>query len=345
MKTLTHHEIQQFDRFSSLIIQVLELPRDELLLCYLDRQASIPRFFLWSQEKPQWTIENQQNESNFTTILPSHARIEATFFGFDNKGDLLLFFNQCNKEKNWDLFLLESSNYAKSWSTLRQISPEFQSWRVISPPFILQYGTLLGHLLLPVEDEMTQRKLLLISENNGSTWAPSFYLDIEDEQGEKEEQYDTLSQPSLNTVQNPIEILRIIDLPSGEIVLYHTRRNMGGLWQQISRDGGYTWQSPEQLKISPPILSNLMDVITDSTEPNQPKAYLMGTFQNKMIRQLGVWSREYQEEEFRLIWNSSELGVSLVDWCQLLMDYQGNFHIFYQTGSTLHHFWDSLQKM
>ncbi len=220
---------------------LLQHPHGGLLLSYLPNSGTNILILKKDiSEDAKWVSEMDQNNSDFQQEVNQYGKIEAFTQCFDNKGDLTQFFNVKNAEGDYQLYLTSSFSYGKKWNPCRNITENFQSWKIASSPIILNTGMHAGQIVLAVEHTSLQRALAIFSKDNGKSWNFSLFIephDLVDNFHEKMEVTGTFAP-------------NILESPTAKLYVYCKLIKTPSIAQSASSDLGATWSIPSPITIT-----------------------------------------------------------------------------------------------
>jgi len=312
----------------------IEFPHGEWFLSYISENKI--RFMEKKTEKSEWTHEIPQNSTDFDRTLSKYSKIFNISLFFDNKGDLILLYNNQNSENILDLFLLSSLNYGKSWEKEpKLISHDFSSWKLHSNPIILSNGIKIGNILIPVENTLVKRSLVIISDDNGKNWHISLYIEPNEEFEDGKEILSSYSPVIIEEKEN--DNLRLLCWIS----------NQKSIVNYISSDFGATWYESD--KFSTLNIDRKGDFDATRLKNND------GTFSDKIIilgsqninnkYQITAWVLEDNSSKFNNYWKNDDFYPSPPEFCQIYQDSKGLNHFLYKfEDDIVHHYWQIEKK-
>nr|WP_147664537.1 sialidase family protein [Candidatus Prometheoarchaeum syntrophicum]QEE17649.1 hypothetical protein DSAG12_03486 [Candidatus Prometheoarchaeum syntrophicum] len=311
-------------------IKFIEFPHGEWFLSYITENKTQIRFMQKISDKTPWTDEISQNSSEFERTLTKFSQISKISLFFDNKGDLILLFNSLNSENLLDLFLLSSYNYGKSWEKEPQlISHEYTSWKLHSNPIILSKGIKMGNILIPIENELVKRSLVLISEDNRKNWHLSLYVEPDEE---FEDGKDILGSTSPVIIEEKNDNLRLLCWIS----------NQKSIVSYVSSDFGATWYESDQFSQLNIEKNGDFDAIRlkNNDGSYSEKIFIIGAQQKKGKYQIVVWALEDNSPDIQVFWKNDVYYPSSPKFCQIYQDSCGRNHFLYKfEDEIVHHYW------
>lgn len=326
--TLQHGEINTF--------HFLEHPHGGFLLSYLPKNS--PNIFMMQQEqnKSEWKFQIPQNESNFQQLAESWSKIEGFSSCFDNKGDLLRFFNTKTHEGQVKLFSTSSHSYGKQWNSPKELTDELQSWKIDSSPIKIKAGLNVGQILLSVENPQLKRAMTIFTKDNGNTWNFSLFVepqDFEEETNDVQEN-GSFSPVTLELKENNLKMYcRILDKP--------------GVLESMSYDMGSTW--------SVPISTNLEEISKEGAfsaycvsdlDRNIKQILMLGTLEDENQLTPTLWHSKDEGKTFEIIWKSPISESVPLKHCLIFLDKEKYIHwLFNSTRNIIRHYWTHVSNI
>ncbi|WP_371805648.1 exo-alpha-sialidase [Candidatus Lokiarchaeum ossiferum] len=326
--TLFHSEITTFN--------FLEHPHGGFLISYLPENSSNIVMMQQDQRYSEWSHEIPQNKSNFQQLTEKWNRIEGFSSCFDNKGDLLRFFNVKTNEGQVKLYSTASYSYGKHWDSLKEMTDEFQSWKIVTQPLKIKTGINIGQIVLSIEDPRVKRAMTVFTKDNGRSWNFSLFV----EPPEIEEEPENFHK---NGTLSPVTI----ELKNNQLKMYCRTLDPSRLTESMSFDMGSTWTTP--VSTSVPDFSK-KDAFTAYCVPN-----IEGTQKNILI--LGATGREnqltptlwYSKDEgktFEVVWKSHSLESNPIKHSIIYLDKEKIIHwLFVISDNRIYHYWTLLSSI
>ena len=316
-------------------IKFIEFPHGEWFLTYITENKTKIRFMLKKSGKSPWTDEISQNSTEFERTLTKFSQLSNISLLFDNKGDLILLFNSLNSENLLDLFLLSSFNYGKSWDKEPQlISHEYTSWKPHSNPIILSKGIKIGNILIPIENELVKRSLVIISDDNGKNWHLSLYVEPNEE---FEDGKEILGSYSPVIIEEKNDNLRLLCWIS----------NQKSIVSYISSDFGATWYESDRFSQLNIDKNGDFDVIRLKNNDGtiSEKIIIMGAQKINDKYQIIVWISDDNSPDFQIFWKNDVSYPSPPKFCQIYEDSKRLIHFLFKfEDDTVHHYWQVEKK-
>ena len=319
--------------------QFIEFPHGEWFLTYISDKKKKIRFMEKKAEKSTWTDEIPQNSPDFTTSINKYLQISGISLFFDNKGDFILLFSNINSENLHDLFLISSHNYGKNWDEKpRLISHDFSSWKLHSNPILLQKGIKTGNILIPVENELVKRSLVIISDDNGKNWHLSLYI-------EPDEDSDNVNGDNLEILRSYSPV--IIEEKNDNLRLLCRVSNQNSIVSYISSDFGATWYESDRFSQLNMDRKGDFDAIRlrNDNETFSDEIIILGSQKLNNKYQIAAWILEDNSSEFKVFWKDGEIYPSPPEFCQIYQDSKGLKHFLYKfEDDIVHHYWQIEKK-
>ncbi len=315
----------------------IEFPHGECFLTYISDNKKKIRFLEKKLEKSAWTDEIPQNSTDFNRLISKYSHISGISLFFDNKGDLILLYNSLNSENLHDLFLISSYNYGKSWEHEPQlISHDYSSWKLHSNPIVLQKGIKAGNILIPVENDLVKRSLVIISDNNGKNWHLSLYIEP-DEGFVNEKEFEILGSYSPVILEEKNDNLRLLCWIS----------NQNSIVSYTSSDFGATWYESD--KFSQLNIDRIGEFdatrLKNNDGTHSDKIIILGSRMINDNYQMIAWILEDKSSEFEIFWKDDYLYSSPPKFCQIYQDSKGLKHFLYKfNDDVVHHYWQISKK-
>ncbi len=310
----------------------IEFPHGEWFLTYITDKNKKIRFMEKKSDKDAWTDEISQNSKDFDQFFNKYSQISAISLFFDNKGDLVLIFNSLNSENLLDLFLLSSYNYGKSWEHKpKLISHDFSSWKLHSNPILLSKGIKAGNILIPVENELVKRSLVIISDDNGKNWHLSLYIEPDEEFEDGKEILGSYSPVILEEKNDNLRLLCWIS-------------NQKSITSYISSDFGSTWYESDRFSLLNIDKKGDFDAtrLKDDDGTFSDKIIILGSQKINNKYQITAWILEDNSSEFNIFWKDDKVYPSPPKYCQIYQDTKGLKHFLYKfKDDIVHHFWQT----
>ncbi|MHA1648496.1 MAG: sialidase family protein [Promethearchaeota archaeon] len=356
------HEEIKLENENLYQFKFVQLPNGDWLLQFISRNANKFQFMKKRHESNGWnldiphnlhyknnhknkTINNNDTESDVKSDAESGEKIKDFTLFYDNKGDLICLFNVSSEDNPYYLYQTISSNYGKNWSTPINISQEFESWRIHSSPILLKNISHLGNFIVPVENPLLNRTLILLSKNNAKSW--HFSLFVEPPEDEKEEK--ALSDNEMiSGTHSPI----IFEGENEKIVMLCRSVDHTKFYRSESNDLGMTWSESEEQFIADFAPKGAIDGLKlNKSKKNDEKAavspsnfVILGSVhdENKSGHYMQLWKSADEGYIFNKIWQSSEKLNEPCPNCQVYQDNQDCVHLLYKTPQgNIHHNWEA----
>ncbi len=317
----------------------IELPHGEWFLTFISDNNEKIRFMEKKTDKTAWTDEIPHNSTDFRGLISKYSHISGISLFFDNKGDLILLYNSLNSENLHDLFYLSSFTYGKSWLQNPQlISHDYSSWKLHSNPIIIQKGIKVGNILIPVENEIVKRSLVIISDDNGKKWHISLYI-------EPDEDIDNVKGNELVILGSYSPV--ILEEKNDNLRLLCWISNQNSIVSYLSSDFGATWY--ESNRFSQLNIDRKGDFDATRLKNND------GTFSDNIIIlgsqkinnkfQITAWILEDNSSEFEIFWKDDDFYPFPPKSCQIYQDSKGLTHFLYMfRNDIVHHYWQIEKK-
>ena len=317
----------------------IEFPHGEWFLTYISENKKEIRFMEKKTDKSAWTDEIPQNSTDFSRKISKYSHISGISLFFDNKGDLILLYNSLNSENLHDLFLISSYNYGKSWEEKPQlISHDYSSWKLHSNPILIQKGIKVGSIIIPVENELVKRSLVIISDDNGKKWHLSLYI-------EPDEDFNNVNGNELEILGSYSPV--ILGEKNDNLRLLCWISNQNSIVSYISSDFGATWYESD--RFSQLDINRKGDFDATRLKNND------GTFSDKLIilgsqfindkYQITAWILEDNSSEFEICWKDDDYYPTPPKSCQIYQDSKGSKHFLYKfKDDIVHHHWQIDKK-
>ncbi len=259
----------------------------------------------------------------------------------DNRGDLIIYASvglqkqilDSEKEEftqgNYVIYSIRSPDYGKTWYNASQISDDFSSLIVGDEPLILSKGTRKGTIILPVWDNLAQRALTLISHDNGKSWDSSLYIEIPEDQKEKDQPLHPCA-----TTKNPT----VVEQKDGKVFVFFSSEGSNNLFGSESNDYGYTWtrvrpfpevKVPASSKIYAVNLRNKKGKVSNNIVLFGKSKCEGGTFSPT------IWKSNNLESTFKLKWEGSSASKINISCCY--QDFSGKMHFLYKENNQIIH--------
>ena len=312
--------------------KLIEFPHGEWFLSYISDNKKKIRFMEKKSEISEWTHEIPQNSTDFDRALNKYSNISNISLFFDNRGDLILLFNNQNSDNIFDLFLLSSHNYGKNWEKEpKLISHDFSSWKLHSNPIILSKGIKFGNILIPVENTLVKRSLVIISDDNGKNWHLSLYIDPDEEFEERKEILGSYSPVILEEKNDNLRLLCWIS-------------NQKSITSYNSSDFGSTWYESD--RFSQLNIDRKGDFDATRLKNNDgsfsDKIIILGSQKINEKFQITAWILEDNSPEFNIFWKNDELYPFTPEYCQIYQDSKGLNNFLYKfKDNVVHHIWQT----
>jgi len=310
----------------------IEFPHGEWFLTFISDNNEKIRFMEKKADKSVWTDEIPHNSTDFTKIFSKNPHISGISLFFDNKGDLNLLYNCLNSENLHELFLLSSNNYGKSWLQKPQlISHEYSSWKLHSNPILIQKGIKVGNILIPVENELVKRSLVIISDDNGKNWHISLYIEPDEEFEEGKEILGSYSPVILEEKNDNLRLLCWIS-------------SQKSITSYISSDFGATWYESDRLSQLNIDRKGDFDAtrLKNNDGTYSDKIIILGSQKINEKFQITAWILKDNLPEFNIIWKNDDLYPFPPEYCQIFQDSKGLNHFLYKfKDDVVHHIWQT----
>ena len=314
----------------------IEFPHGEWFLAYISNKKKKIRFMEKMADKSAWNNEIPQNLTDFSKFISKNSHISGISLFFDNKGDLILLYNILNSENLHDLFSISSYNYGKSWEQKPQlISHDYSSWKLHSNPIIIQKGINIGNILIPVENDLVKRSLVIISDDNGKNWHISLYIEPdEDFDNVNEEELEILGSYSPVIMEEKNDNLRILCWIS----------NQDSIVSYLSSDFGATWHESDRFSWLNIDKEGSFDAtrLKNNDGSFSEKMIILGSQKINIKYQIFAWVLEDNSPELQIFWKNDDFYQSPPKYCQIYQDSKGLIHFLYMVrGDFVYHYWNA----
>ena len=329
-------EIIELRDFDSKTFKFIEFPHREWFIAYGSANHKNINFLEKKTANSSWSIEIPQNDTDFFELTKIDLNITDIALFFDNKGDLILLYNNLNSQNNHELFKVSSFSYGKKWDGPNVISHEFSSWKLHSNPILIQKGIKIGTFVVPVENEIVKRSFVIISEDNGKNWHISLYIEPNDELD-----HDYTDEKILGSY-SPV----VIEGYNDDLILFCKISGENIIQSFISYDYGMTWFKSEQFPIFQIENQGDFDAIrlrnNENHESLSENILILGSIKIEEKYQIIAKNFDLKSLELKEVWKYPTLYSSPPRSCQCFQDSSGMIHLLYNFGENkIYHYWQT----